>query len=128
MLAVATWIKVKAKAGELPHFDWRLLQPEDFGSGFRRSRDLAIKDFLVKKEVATMALLFRSQKTISDRSNGISLLPDEGTEDAAKGTSEIGPETVMNDQFHRPWWKLAVSPAVEWLLRNPYFLGHFSWD
>ena len=35
VFAVATWIKVKTKAGELPHFDWRLLQPEAFGSDFQ---------------------------------------------------------------------------------------------
>ena len=75
-----------------------------------------------------MALLFRSQKTISDHSNGISLLPDEGTEDVAKGMSKIGPETVVNDQFPSAMVetgrfssrRMAVEkPALSW----PFFMG-----
>ena len=90
---------MKAKEGELQHFDWRLLQLEDFGSGFHRSCDLAITDFLVKKEVTTMALLFQLEKPILDHSNGVLLLSSEETETSAKGTKEISPETVKNDQF-----------------------------
>ena len=53
----------------------------------------------MKKEVATLVLLFQTKKSVLDRSDGVLLLPSENTEALAKEMNKIGPETVLNDQF-----------------------------